>query len=290
MNYNMYMALVLYESSKKVSSLMAGDMPTSLDPRSPRPIDVETHHRLDVFVLQEALLTHPKAPTNAAPNSDVRIQSVPTSRPMKRTMTIKRTASRNPAAVAQEPLPPPPPKYPYLAAVKNKMWSMLEDINRNSVGKLTIRAIRNAMGNVLADDLFWSSATAAVRRRVKITNDSERADKKIQTCNAITSIATSPNTMEGFKEVVNEVYDMVSRMHSNVGVEALELATEMVNNGRVTNGLDTITDVVTNINLNPDMLIKGFNMLNKPLNLNSAINMNGGMAKGLMAITSRFNK
>jgi len=192
--------------------------------------------------------------------------------------------------VAQEPLPPPPPKYPYLTAVKDKLWNTWEEINRDAIGKLTTRAIRNAIGNVLADDLFWSTATATVKRRGKITNDSERADKKIQTCNAITSIMTSPNSMQGFKDVVNEVYGTVTNMHSDVGVEALKLATEMVNTGEVTNGLDMITDVVKKINLSPDMLRMGFDMFHKTLNLGGVMNMSGGMAKGLMSITSRFKK
>lgn len=203
---------------------------------------------------------------------------------------VKRTVSRKPSTVVQKSLPPPPPKYPYLTAVNDKLWSTWEEINRDATGKLTTRAIRNAIGNVLADDLFWSTATAAVKRRVKITNDSERADKKIQTCNAITSIMTSPNSMQGFKDVVNEVYGTVTNMHSDVGVEALKLATEMVNTGEVTNGLDMITDVVTNMNLSPNMLRMGFAMFHKTLNLGGVINMSGGLAKGLMSITSRFKK
>ncbi|XP_027851238.2 uncharacterized protein LOC114130459 [Aphis gossypii] len=242
--------------------------------------------------LQEALLAQPKAPANGAQQysgPDVR-QSVPPSRPLRRATMVKRTVSRKPTAVAQEPLPPPPPKYPYLTAVKDKLWSTWEDINRDAIGKLSTRAIRNAVGHMLADDLFWSTATAFVRRRGKITNDSERADKKIQTCNAITSIFTSPNAMEGFKDVVNDAYGTVTRLQSDVGVEALNVATEMVNNGEVTNILDTITDAVTNVNLRPEMLIKGFAMLHKTLNMGGKINMSDNMARGLMSITSRFNK
>lgn len=290
-----YIALDSYESSKKVSSLLAlqgtRPPPSTLASPPPKQLDVETHHRSDVFVLQDALLANPaKAPANDAQYSDIEIQSAPPSRPLRRMTTIKRTLSRKPTVVAQKPLPPPPPKYPYLTAVKDKLWSTLEDINQDAVGKLTTRAIRNTLGNVLADDLFWSSATAAVRRRVKVTNDSERADKKIQTCNAITSIITSPNAMQGFRDVVNEVYGTVTRVHSDVGVEALKLATEMVNTGEVTNGLDAITKAVTEVNLYPEMLIKGFAVLHKTLNMGGAINMSGGMAKGLMSITSRFNK
>ncbi|KAE9545599.1 hypothetical protein AGLY_001142 [Aphis glycines] len=241
--------------------------------------------------IQEALLAQPKAPANGAQYSDPDVrQSVPPSRPLRRTTTVKRTVSRKPTAVAQDPLPPPPPKYPYLTAAKDKLWSTWEEVNRDAIGKLSTRAIRNAIGDMLADDLFWSTATAFVKRRVKITNDIERADKKIQTCNMITSVLTSPNSMERFKDMVNEMYGTVTRVHSNVGVEALNLANEMVNTGEVTKVLDTITHIVNNIDLRPEMLIKGFAMLHKTLNMGGKVNMNNNMAKSLMFITSRFNK
>jgi len=169
-------------------------------------------------------------------------------------------------------------------------WNALEDINRNEVGKLSTRALRNTLGNVLVDDLFWLSTSSAVRRRAKMTNDSRRANQKIRMCNALTSALTSSNAMPGFKDVVNEVYGTVSRIRSDIGTDALRLTTEMVNNGDVTNGLNVLTNFVTNIRLNPEMLNKAFNMFIKTLNLGGVINMSGGMAKSLMSITSKFNK
>jgi hypothetical protein len=254
---------------------------------------------LDVFVLQDAFSVTKVVRKSVAPatTNDVANPKFPdandqaaTMRPVRRmTTTVKRTVSRKPTAV-QAPPPPPPPKYPYLAAVNDMFWDSWEDINRNDVGKLSTRALRNTLGSVLADDLFWSSAVSAVRRRAKVTNESQRADNKIRMCNAITSTITSPNAMQGFKEVVNELYGTVSRIRSDVGTDALRLATEMINNGEVTNGLNMLTDLVTNIRLNPELLNKGFNMFLKTLNLGGMLNMSGGMAKGLMSITSKFNK
>ncbi|XP_026811885.1 uncharacterized protein LOC113552996 [Rhopalosiphum maidis] len=237
-----------------------------------------------------------RKPVAAATTNDVAAPQFPdandqaaTMRPVRRMTTIKRTVSRKPTAV-QAPPPPPPPKYPYLTAVKDMFWNTWEDINRNDVGKLSTRALRNMLGSVLVDDLFWSSASSAVRRRAKVTNDSQRADHKIRMCNALTSTLTSPNAMQGFKEVVNEVYGTVSRIRSDVGTDALRLAIEIVNGGEVTNGLNMLTNIVTNIRLNPEMLNKGFNMFQRTLNLGGMLNMSGGMAKGLMSITSKFNK
>uniref|UniRef100_A0A2S2NTF8 Uncharacterized protein n=1 Tax=Schizaphis graminum TaxID=13262 RepID=A0A2S2NTF8_SCHGA len=237
-------------------------------------------------------------PVAAAPTNDVATPQFPdakgqtaTMRPVRRVTSVKRMVSQKPTAVQAPPPPPPPPppKYPYLTAVKDMFWNMWEDINRNDVGKLSTRALRNTLGNVLVDDLFWSSASSAIRRRAKVTNNSQRADHKIRMCNALTSTLTSPNAMQGFKEVVNELYGTVSRIQSDIGTNALRQATKMVNDGEVTNDLNMLTNTVNNIRLDPLMLLKGFNMFQRTLNMGGMLNMSGGMAKGLMSITSKFN-
>lgn len=252
---------------------------------------------MDVFVLQDAFSTTrvrrvtsgPAKGAAAVQLADVGDQAAEVS-PVRRTKTVKRTVSSQPTAVP-EPPPPPPPKYPHLTAVKEMFWNAFEDINRaNLNGKLATRSARNTMNNVLSNELFWTSVVGALRRRVKVTNDSERTDKKIRTCNALTATITSPNAVQGFQDVANEVYGTVSRMQSEVGTDALRLVTEMVNGGEVTRGLDTITDIVNNLDLDPRMLVRGFAMLRKTLNLGGTINMGGGLAKGLMSLTSKFNK
>ncbi|XP_060862843.1 uncharacterized protein LOC132939600 [Metopolophium dirhodum] len=213
--------------------------------------------------------------------------------PVRRTTSTKRTVTRTPTAAPAPPPPPPPPpaKYPHLAAVKDMLWNTLEDINRaTEYGKLNARAARNTLSNVLSNDVFWSSVIGALRRRVKVTNDGKRAAAHIRTCNALTTAVTSPNAMQGFQDVANEVYGTVSRMQSDVGTDALRLLTEMVDGGEVNRGLDTITSIVKKINFNPRMLVKGFAMLRKTLNLGGLMHMNGGMARGLMSFTSKFSK
>jgi len=203
---------------------------------------------------------------------------------------VRRVVSRV-SNEASLPPPPPPAKYPNLAAVKDMFWNSFEDINRaNEYGKLNCRAARNMLSNVLIDDQFWSSVIGALRRRVKVTNDSKRAANHIRKCNALTTVVTSPNAMQGFQDVANEVYGTVSRIRSDVGADALRLVTEMVNGGGVNRGLDMITSIVNKINFSPRMLIKGFAMLRKTLNLGGAMHMGGGLARGLMSFTSKFNK
>jgi len=206
--------------------------------------------------------------------------------PVVRTTTTKRVVTKTPTAA-----PKPPAKYPHLAAVKDMFWNTLEDINQASeYGKLNMRAARNMLSNVLSNEMFWSSVVGALRRRVKMTNDGKRADKHIRICNALTTAVTNPNAMQGFQEVANEVYGTVSRIQSDVGADALELVTKMVNGGEVNSFLDTITSIVNKIDFNPSKLVKGFAMLRKTLNLGGAMNMSGGMARGIMSITSKFNK
>ncbi|KAL4132597.1 hypothetical protein QTP88_009721 [Uroleucon formosanum] len=203
--------------------------------------------------------------------------------PVRRTATRKQTMA--------PPPPPPPPKYPHLTAVKDMFWNTLEDINRaNMYGKLNVRSARNTLSNVLSNKPFWLSVAGILKRKVKITNDSKRADSNIRVCNALTTAITSPNAMQAFQDMANEVYGIVSRFQSDVSTEALRLVTEMVNSGEVNRLLDTITNIIIKIKLNPRMLVKGFAMFQKTLNLGGSINMGGGLAKGIMSLTSKFNK
>ncbi|XP_022163007.1 uncharacterized protein LOC111028600 [Myzus persicae] len=211
---------------------------------------------------------------------------------VRRVKTVKRVNQVSSKDI-EAPAPPPetPSKYPNLTAVKDMFWNTFEDINRESeYGQLGVRSVRNTLSNVLSNGLFWSSFEGALKRRVKVTNDAQRADRKIRLCNNITGLVTDPNASQGFQEIANEVYTSVVRMQSEVGTDALRLVTEMVNGGEVTRGLDAISDIVSKIKLNPRMLVKGFAMLRKTLNLGGAMNMSGGLAKGLMSITSKFNK
>lgn len=203
---------------------------------------------------------------------------------------MKHTPSRKaPVVHAPPPPPPPPPKYPNLTAVKDMFWDTWEDINRTSVnGKLNTRAVRNSVGDVLANGEFWWSLVSAVKRRVKVTNDQRKADNRIQICNALTSAITSPMAVDGFEKLANEVYDTVTRTHSKVGTDGLRLVTEMVNGGEVTKGLDAITNIVNNVNLDPEMLVKGFESLRKTLNLGGSMDIGGGLAKSLMSISSKL--
>ncbi|CAI6343900.1 unnamed protein product [Macrosiphum euphorbiae] len=200
--------------------------------------------------------------------------------PVRRTKTVTRVVA-----------PSPPAKYPHLSAVKGMFWNAFENINRaNEYGKLNCRAARNMLSNVLINKLFWTSVIGALKRRVKVTNDSKRAVGHIRMCNALTTAITSPNAMQGFQDVANEVYGTVSRIQSDVGKDALRLVTEMVKGGEVNRGLDTITSIVNKINFNPRMLVKGFAMLRKTLNLGGAMQMGGGLTRGIMSLTSKFNK
>lgn len=209
--------------------------------------------------------------------------------PVRRHTTVRRTSTKKQTMVP--PPPPPPAKYPHLAAVKDMFWNTLEDINRaNMYGKLNARSARNTLSNVLSNEPFWLSVVGILKRKVKITNDSKRADSKIRVCNALTTAITSPNAMQGFQDVANEVYGTVSRFQSDVSTDALRLVTEMVNSGEVNRLLDTITNIITKIKLSPRMLVKGFAMFQKTLNLGGSINMGGGLAKGIMSLTSKFNK
>ncbi|XP_025200691.1 uncharacterized protein LOC112598442 [Melanaphis sacchari] len=201
--------------------------------------------------------------------------------PMKRTTTLKRIVSRKVVA---------PPKYPHLTAVKDKFWKSWENINQTKTGKLNTRAIRNALNDILVNDRFWWSVISAVRRRAKVTNDSQRAENKIRMCNAFTSTITSPNAVQGFQDIVNEVYGTVTSFRSDLATDALQIATDMVNTGEVTNSLDALSKIVHYVKLSPEMLKKMFAMFHKTLNMGGRINMGGGIAKSLMSITSKFNK
>jgi len=202
--------------------------------------------------------------------------------PVRRTKTVIKVPTAAPS---------PPAKYPHLSAVKGMFWNAFENINRaNEYGKLNCRAARNMLSKVLIDKLFWSSVVGALRRRVKVTNDSKRAVGHIRMCNALTTVITSPNAIQGFQDVANEVYGTVSRIQSDVGKDALRLVTEMVKDGEVNRGLGTITSIVNKINFNPRMLVKGFAMLRKTLNLGGAMQMGGGLTRGIMSLTSKFNK
>eukprot|EP00102_Acyrthosiphon_pisum_P006360 XP_001952288.2 PREDICTED: uncharacterized protein LOC100159087 [Acyrthosiphon pisum] len=243
------------------------------------------------FVQDAFSIKRTRTVTSAAPANDGDGLQYTGASPTPVRRTVKRTVTRVPTVAPLPPPPPPPAKYPHLTAVKDMFWNAFEDINQaNEYGKLNTRAARNMLSNVLVNELFWSSVVRALRRRVKVTNDSNRADGHVRTCNALTNAVTSPNAMQGFQDVANEVYVTVSRMHSDVGTDALRLVTEMVNGGEVNRGLDTITNIVNKINLSPKMLIKGFDMLRKTLNLGGAMNMGGGLARGLMSFTSKLNK
>lgn len=203
----------------------------------------------------------------------------------------KRPASRKSTeAVQASPPPPAADKYPHLTAVKDMFWNTLEDINRASAnGKLATRAARNAVHDVLANGEFWDSLRQMLQRRAKATNDVIRADRRIRTSNALTAAVTSPMAVEGFQQVVNEVYNTVSGIRSDVGVDALRLMAQTVDDGSVSRGLGAVADVVDGVNLNPGALIRGFAMFRKALNLCGATNMTGDLSRSLMSFSSRIN-
>lgn len=180
-------------------------------------------------------------------------------------------------------------EYPHLTAVKDMFWDTFENINQASVyGKLDIRAARNTMRNVLGYEEFWSLLAKMMRNRVYVTHFKKKADSKIQKCNMFTSAITSPIATQALENVANEFYATVSSMRPDVASNAMRLVTDMVNGGRVTRGLDAIADTVTRVNLCPEKLIKGFDHIHDMLKMGGTMKMNGGMAKGLMSVTSNF--
>lgn len=192
--------------------------------------------------------------------------------------------------VTPESSPSPSEKYPYLTAVKDMFWNTFENINKASEnGKLDTRAARNMMRNVLSDDQFWSSLTRLTRKRLHVAYDKKRADRKIQKCNMLTSAITSPIATQGFENIANELCATVSSIRPDIGcTNSIQLVADLVNGGSVARGLDAISDVVSNVDLCPRRLIKGFDHIHNMLKIGGIMKMNGGIAKGLMSMTSNF--
>lgn len=199
------------------------------------------------------------------------------------TRTVRRTTSRKAAA--------PPPKYPHLAKVEEMAWKTAEDVNRtNESGKLTVRSVRNAIGDFLESEVFWSTMVAAIKRRAKLANNKERADQMINACNALTSVLTGPLAARGLEKLAADVYDAAVTADPSTCTSALSLATEMVNGGQVTDGLKATNNIVNNVDISPGMVTNVFSKIIKVLNHGGAVVMSQGVSNGLFTVYSRMNR
>lgn len=220
--------------------------------------------------------------TGAATAARTAAAPAPAAKKMRQTTITRRRAAAPPT---------PPAKYPALNELKNAYFDMGERVNQaNESGKLAVRATRNAMSGMLTSPSFWTAAAAVTGKLGKWTNDERKAELRVRMCDAVTDALTRPAATDDYEQVAEQVYQAVASVDIWPWLELAQDAVDAVEYDEVVRALDEARRTVDAVNLNPAMVTKGFNLVNRFMSGSGLVTMNNGVINGISRLSMTLNR
>lgn len=178
------------------------------------------------------------------------------------------------------------PKYESLNKVKEMFWSTWEEINKNELGKMSIRSVRNTMQNILTNNEFWSIMNKWISKQSKLTHNKIRADAKVKFCNTLTEALIDPVMSNQFRPLAESVYEAVVQINSDELEQGLQMAVDIVTGDEILEFMKMVESLILRIDLDPKVLTRYFNKFKSTLNYAKRANMSDGMNNRLMKVAS----